>query len=215
MSSWGVSGRRSIRPDDLTDHTCFWHTCSTRVPVRFVNAGLLACREHALLTWSIVNEQMEMVKSEPIPEPAKENLSYDHPYSPELLDHGAPFSLFGIREESAVAGNRSGIVYFIRAGGRIKIGYSSNLEQRLAQYPPDIEVLYLMTGGKDRERYEHKRFAAYLADGREWFQDRPEVTNLIAAMSVADPGWTRLIEDGQWWRRRANNAPEVVTDRIA
>lgn len=215
MSSWGASGRRSVSPDDLTGHTCFWHACSTRVPVRFANAGLLACREHALLTWSIVNEQMEMVQGEPVPERAKENLNYDHPLNPELLDRNAPFSLFGERVGMAVESARTGVVYFVRTGGRIKIGYSTNLERRLAQYPPDIEVLYLVRGDRDRERYEHKRFAAYLADGREWFQDRMEVTNLIAAMSSADPGWTRLIEDDEWWRRRANTAPEITAGRIA
>ena len=193
-----------------TDTTCYWQLCTIKVPERFHQAGLMFCRDHALLTWSIVNEQLGMVQQEPDPEGF--DVSYTapsvlprNPYRPFDTDWGT-----GPTQAEVVV---AGVVYFIRTGQRIKIGYSTKLEQRLAQYPPDVEVLYLVKGDRERERYEHQRFGAYLADGREWFHDRAEVVELIEAMACVDGGWHLLIDD-QWWRRRQNTAPALAVRRI-
>lgn len=182
MSMWTGSSR-GRDPEAITDIKCPWQFCTMRVPVRFHEAGMLLCREHALLAWTIVNEQMGMVQQAPLPDP---------PPPPAKT---------------------VGIVYFIRTAGRIKIGHSIDVERRLAQYPPDVEVLYLVSGDKQRERREHMRFRAYLADGREWFQDREEVTAAIEDMAAGDSGWRGRIDDDSWWRRRRRAEPEVVTGR--
>lgn len=37
-----------------TDTTCYWQLCTIKVPERFHQAGLMFCRDHALLTWLAV-----------------------------------------------------------------------------------------------------------------------------------------------------------------
>lgn len=169
------------------------------VPKRFHDESMLLCREHALLVWAIVNEQLA---DGPIAEQQPETTIDDQ----IVLREGSPFAI------EFTGQPHPGIVYYIRTGGRIKIGHSTRLAQRLAQYPPDTEILYLAAGDKTLEVSEHRRFSAYLADGREWFQDRPEVTDLIAAMATSHQRWERLI-DGDWWRRRKRAAPEITTRR--
>lgn len=197
MSSW--TGGTSGNPDSVTGARCTWQFCSMFVPKRFHDEGMLLCREHALLVWTIVNEQLA---EGPIPAQQPE----PHLDNQIVMHEGSPFAIQFTDQP------KPGIVYYIRTGGRIKIGHSTRLTQRLAQYPPDTEILYLAVGDKTMEASEHRRFSAYLADGREWFQDRTEVTDLIAAMAVSHQGWDRLI-DGDWWRRRKRTAPEVTTSR--
>lgn len=189
MSTW--AGGSSGGPDSMTGARCTWQFCSTFVPQRFYDEGMLLCREHALLVWAIVNEQLAEGPIEDAPAEPELLMRMDSPFAVE--PNNRPFP---------------GVVYYIRTGGRIKIGHSTRLAQRLAQYPPDTEVLYLLAGDKQMERAEHRRFNAYLADGREWFQDRPEVTGLIAAMAASNQGWERLL-DGDWWRRRKRTEPVV------
>lgn len=196
MSTW-TGGTYTGDREAVTNTKCTWQFCTIYVPQRFHNEGMLLCREHALLVWSIVNEQLAEGQTFEPQQP-------DHENDPLTLKPGTPFALTpGIPDQP-------GTIYYIRTGGRIKIGHSTNLNQRLAQYPPDTEILYLRKGDRALERSEHQRFNAYLADGREWFQDRHEVTSLIAAMAASDQGWERLT-DGDWWRRRKRSAPEIAT----
>ncbi len=180
MSTW--TGMNKGNSESLTDTRCSWPMCTLKVPNRFHKERLWFCREHALYTWSVVDQQIK--DGFPLEQPDDE--VYQPAQSPE----------------------QTGIIYYARTGGRIKIGHSINIHRRLSQYPPDIELLYLQWGTRDLERAEHLRFRAYLADGREWFQDRPEVTDLIAELAEAHPNWRRIV-DGDWWRRR--QAPAVTT----
>lgn len=199
MSTW--AGGSTGNPDSMTEARCTWQFCTTFVPQRFYDEGMLLCREHALLAWAIVNEQMG---NGPIPEQPEQQIRDD-----QLVMHeGSPFAIQFTDKPDP------GVVYYIRTGGRIKIGHSTRLTQRLSQYPPDTEVLYLAAGDKAMELSEHRRFSAYLADGREWFEDRPEVAGLIKAMARSNQGWERLIE-GDWWRRRKRTAPTVTTRQTA
>ena len=59
------------------------------------------------------------------------------------------------------------VIYFIRFGDRVKIGYTTKLERRLKQLPHD-EVLAVVPGSRDDERALHARFAAFRVTG-EWF----------------------------------------------
>ena len=67
-----------------------------------------------------------------------------------------------------------GWVYFAYCAGRIKIGYSTSLDSRLAAYPthaPHRFVLLLAIGGSEAdEAAYHEEFADDLAQGREWFR---------------------------------------------
>lgn len=175
MSTW--TGGTTGSDDAYSDTRCRWQMCTTNVPYRFLNQNLHLCREHALWVWSVVNDQIEGVEDVPEHEPA---IMRNEP-DPEPLP---------------------GHVYYIRTAGRIKIGHTTNLWRRLAEYPPDLEVLYVRQGTKELERKEHLRFRAYLADGREWFQDRPEVVELIDEMA-ASTNWRGALGSGFWRRKQA------------
>ena len=76
-----------------------------------------------------------------------------------------------------------GIVYFIRSGGYIKIGWTSNLDKRMKAYPPDTTLLAVMPGTRKDERAIHKRFAHLLTHGREWFPLAPQITEYIGQVT--------------------------------
>ena len=182
MSTW--TGVDNGGPDSATGTRCSWQMCTVYVSRRFADVGVFLCQEHALWVWSVVNEQLSSGETFDIPDE-----------EPPILRDGPP--------------PMPGYVYYVRTGARIKIGHTKNIYRRLSQYPPDIEVLYIQLGGKQLERSEHLRLRAYLAEGREWFQDRPEVTDLIADMAD-NTKWQGLL-DGNWWRRR--KAPPVAIRR--
>lgn len=73
------------------------------------------------------------------------------------------------------------LVYFIRNGTRIKIGWTTNLKARLTSLslPADAVVL-TMTGGPQTEKAMHKRFAKARVGRTEWFEVVPELEEFIA-----------------------------------
>lgn len=78
--------------------------------------------------------------------------------------------------------------YFIGAGrGRIKIGYSSNPEARMAAFqagsPVRLQILALAPGGMAREVAYHAQFQAHRAYG-EWFARAPEIVAEIERLKA-------------------------------
>lgn len=76
--------------------------------------------------------------------------------------------------------NAPGWVYYIRMGDVIKIGYAADVAKRMRNYPPSAELLAAHPGTPAVEREMHKRFAADLAQGREWFRESDELVAHIA-----------------------------------
>lgn len=72
-----------------------------------------------------------------------------------------------------------GTVYYIRSGGYIKIGWTSDLAKRMRAYPPDTTLLAVEPGTRKDERRIHKRFAHLLTHGREWFPLAPQIIEHI------------------------------------
>lgn len=76
-------------------------------------------------------------------------------------------------------------VYFIQAvsGGPIKIGTSSDVEQRLSTLqcasPVKLRIIGLISGGIHHEAALHRRLAVHRLHG-EWFADAPEVLAAVA-----------------------------------
>lgn len=66
-----------------------------------------------------------------------------------------------------------GHVYFIRCGSSVKIGFSTNVESRLADFatgsPDEPALLLSVHGTMKTERQFHERFAG-LRKRREWFR---------------------------------------------
>lgn len=71
--------------------------------------------------------------------------------------------------EVPVPGLGTPVVYYLRVGNHIKIGYSINLSARMRGYPPDAEILAIEPGTAELEKSRHDQFRHQLRMGREWF----------------------------------------------
>lgn len=93
-----------------------------------------------------------------------------------------------VRIEPLRSGTHAPIVYFIANGGRVKIGYTTNLSGRLAALSLRFDgVLLALDGGPELERALHARFARFRDSGTEWFELAPEVIRFITTKSAAAP----------------------------
>lgn len=80
-----------------------------------------------------------------------------------------------------------GQIYFVRAGENVKIGFTRNVEQRLAQlqtfFPFPLELLLAMPGSLLTERQLHHRFRFSRVTG-EWFRYSTEVQAFVRENNV-------------------------------
>lgn len=91
------------------------------------------------------------------------------------------------RELDLSANDNRPRVYYIRLGGLIKIGTSSDLLARLRKYPPMAELLAVEAGGRDVEGQRHEQFAhlRQFRKNSEWFKSGPDLEDHIAALRLA------------------------------
>jgi len=76
---------------------------------------------------------------------------------------------------------RPAVVYYLRFADRVKIGFTTNLAERLRALPYD-EVLATEVGGASLERQRHHEFAHLRVNG-EWFQLTPELVAHIESLT--------------------------------
>lgn len=69
-----------------------------------------------------------------------------------------------------------GTIYYLQVEDQIKIGYTTNLNTRLAAYPPMARLLATHPGTKATEAFMHERFANLLSGRKEWFKASDEIT---------------------------------------
>ena len=79
------------------------------------------------------------------------------------------------------------VVYFIRNGSRIKIGWTTNLKARLSSLalPPSAVELQI-DGGPEEEAIMHRRFAKARVGRTEWFEAIPELEEFIVCRLAAE-----------------------------
>lgn len=83
------------------------------------------------------------------------------------------------RAKVAEFNRAQGWIYYLRLDGMIKIGWTSNLPQRLQSYPPHYELIFDHPGTRADERDLHRSFRPSLASGREWYHPTPEILTHI------------------------------------
>lgn len=90
------------------------------------------------------------------------------------------------------------VVYYIRRDSRIKIGTTTNMQQRMSQLMPD-EILATEPGGRAMEKQRHKQFAHIRYRG-EWFTPSEELLAHIEAVRAehGEPAMTRYVPAGVW-----------------
>lgn len=82
-------------------------------------------------------------------------------------------------------GDELSVVYYVRVGNHIKVGYSSNLHQRMRFYPPDAELLAFEPGDRALENKRIKQFRKNLNMRREWFAPSIELLTHIRSVRAA------------------------------
>lgn len=70
------------------------------------------------------------------------------------------------------------LVYYMRLGGLIKIGTTTNIVMRVANLNPE-QVMAIEAGGRAEEAGRHRQFASARRHG-EWFAPTPELLRHIA-----------------------------------
>ena len=75
------------------------------------------------------------------------------------------------------AAGRKDVVYFVRFGDRVKIGYSANFQRRMSEVPYD-EILLLLPGTTAHERGLHEIFKEHRITG-EWFHAHPDIMEFV------------------------------------
>ena len=74
------------------------------------------------------------------------------------------------------------MIYFVKAGDRVKIGYSNDPSIRISELqtscPHDLEVLLIVDGNRDEERELHMRFSDIRRTG-EWFKFEAPIKSYI------------------------------------
>jgi hypothetical protein len=87
-------------------------------------------------------------------------------------------------EQPTEAKPLEGVVYFLRSGGYIKIGWTSDLSKRMRAYSPDSMLLATQPGTRKDEHRLHKMFAAHRTHGREWYAMTPSLMHHIEQVAV-------------------------------
>ncbi len=76
-----------------------------------------------------------------------------------------------------------GYVYFLRCGDTVKIGFSKSVPKRVkslsAATPHETEIVKVIPGTTQTERYFHAHFSAYRQKG-EWFRLEGELAAFLA-----------------------------------
>lgn len=76
----------------------------------------------------------------------------------------------------------AGVVYIVRVGAFYKIGWASDLANRMKAYPPDSVLMAVMPGTRKDETQMHRKFAHVRSHGREWYPLVPQINEQIASM---------------------------------
>lgn len=92
--------------------------------------------------------------------------------------------------------NKTGVVYYLQFGDRIKIGTTQDPAERFKAHPWD-QVLALEPGTYEREHYRHLQFKHLLVRERhEWFNVSDELLAHTDDLRKRHANWVRICFDG-------------------
>lgn len=80
-----------------------------------------------------------------------------------------------------------GHVYFLLSDNLVKIGWASDLDQRMKAYSPGARILAVMPGTRQDETRMHRKFADLKGNRREWFTYHPRIMEEVERI-VAEHG---------------------------
>jgi hypothetical protein len=111
--------------------------------------------------------------------------------------------------------SHASVVYFIANGSRVKIGFTTNLKNRLGSLALRADsVLLALDGGPDLERALHAQFSDYRNGDTEWFELAPEIVRYVSAreeaLSARRSQGQRMAEAGGQLRNAAPPFPRLL-----
>lgn len=121
------------------DDECLVFTCQSNVPAHH---GFPLCDHHLKKAWAA----FEVANGADVPEP-REPYAQPHPSTQR---------------------DKPGVVYFIRIGEELKIGWTSNIKNRSNALQADA-VLHVQPGTQHDEHEYHQQFNEHRTRGKEWF----------------------------------------------
>lgn len=161
-----AAGRRTT-PEGvlfLTNPRCIRAGCREKVFKGALELGL--CAEHLLETYKAVAPKM------------------GRPRVPDRL------LLPSVRVvSSAIASATQSGVYYVDFGEYLKIGYTANIENRMASFRnshPSPQLLAMEEGARSLESLRHRQFAAYRIN-RELFRHSSEIRDHIESLGGVVP----------------------------
>jgi hypothetical protein len=113
-------------------------------------------------------------------------ICWEHALEAHRVVQGTYSSLIDARRQQTIAGKpepRPGYVYVIRFGDRVKIGFSTDPDNRMRALPHD-EVLAVLPGTRLNERQMHVAFADLRITG-EWFHLNDRILDFVADVKDA------------------------------
>jgi hypothetical protein len=138
--------------------TCCWPNCDREIGV--INAPL--CKPHLIEVY-VTTQETYLWMLEPDAEAGQAALR-------------APVS----RRYASVP--EQGLVYFVRLGSLVKIGFTTDLDRRMKAVPHE-EILATTPGTMQDERGYHAAFAHLRVVG-EWFTPGPDLMDHIATLAA-------------------------------
>ena len=87
-----------------------------------------------------------------------------------------------VASKTSKATRDSSVVYYVLIGAMVKIGTTVNLARRMADYPPDAELLVTEPGGYAKEHDRIREFIEYREARNEWFTPGPRLREHIEAL---------------------------------
>lgn len=152
--------------------------CGDKVYPLLYAEGIRMCVTHAMQIWELIDEELSSTGEATRLRAARRRDQ---------------------RRNDPNANRDQGYIYYLRVGEHIKIGFARNLEQRLASYPPDTDLLAVEPGTMRDEADRHRNFKAFRASGREWYEPRRILMDHIA--TVAKNKRHTWWDDAEWRRR--------------
>lgn len=181
-------------------HRCAWPDCRDESTDK---ADVPLCTQHALRAWMLLNRAVQ------------EDLDGARGLA-KAADREREFFAEQRRQkrEATARDRRPGHVYYLRLDGRIKIGWSSDLKQRLSTYAPTATLLATHAGTLHDEQELHRTFAYCRTHGREWYDPSPGLMDHIETVRREHgvPNRTRLTPQavGKWNGRSDIGRPQTM-----
>lgn len=138
--------------------------------------GTPMCRVHALQVFDLVTAGIPYDELE-------KRIRFRPSHLREVAETAVP--------QKKSARDEPGTIYYVKVGSFVKIGFTKDLDRRMASYPPDSKLLAVHPGTLRMERAIHARFCADLMERREWFADSERIRDHIARV-VEEYGYPQL-----------------------